>query len=92
MMKYVMIIILTIVLGYSFLSSVDNALVENIEIVEKKISLGDKLLDDPLNFVLLSGLLLLLKNIRTQHNYRAYYYPNETILTPFRPPRSSLTA
>lgn len=94
MMKYVMLIILTIVLGSSFLSSADNALVENIEIeiVEKKSSLGDKLLDDPLDFVLLSSLLLLLKNIPIQHNSRVYYHPYETILTPFRPPCSFLTA
>lgn len=88
-----MIIILAIVLGSSFLSSKNDALAENIEIeiIEKKTSLGDKLFDDPLDFVLLSGLLLLLKNIPTQHNYRAYCYPYETILIPFRPPRSLLT-
>lgn len=93
-MKYVMIIILTIVLGSSFLSGANNALMENIEIeiVEKKASGDDKILDNPVDLILLSGLLLLFKNIPTQHSHRAYYCLCETILVLFKPPRSLFTA
>jgi hypothetical protein len=87
-MKHIMIIIFTIILESSFLIGVNNASVENmkIEIFEKEKEGDDESFDNTLDFVILSPASIIFENIYVKHNHRESHYPDEVLITPFRPP------